>query len=39
MTDFNTLINQATIPIAILLLVMAIVVTLMQRNIKELHKK
>jgi hypothetical protein len=36
MTDFNTIINQATLPTAILLLIMAIVVTLMQRNI---HRK
>jgi preprotein translocase subunit SecG len=36
MIDFNTVLNQATVPIAILMIAMAIVVTLMQRN---LHKK
>jgi len=39
MIDFNAIINQATIPIAILMLIMAVVVTLMQRNIKDIHKK
>lgn len=36
MIDINTLFNNATIPLAIVIIAMAIVVTLMQRN---MHRK
>src|SRR5262245_10938820 len=36
MMDLNTLFNNATIPLAVVIVAMAIVVTLMQRNI---HRK
>jgi hypothetical protein len=35
MIDINALFNNATIPLAVVIVAMAIVVTLMQRNIRR----